>query len=59
MKRLMTKIHPLPRSLSRLTVTFTNIIIPYEVHFDLLWGILYLNLKASKAGLSMVLRLNT
>jgi hypothetical protein len=51
MKRHMTKIHPLPRSLSRLTMTFTNIIIPYEVQFDLLWGILYLNLKASKVGL--------
>ena len=54
MKRLMTKIHPLPRFLSFLTGKFAKIVMPREVNFEFLWGILFLNLKVSNNSVGFV-----
>lgn len=56
MKRLMTKIHPLPRFLSTLARLFTKTISPREVSFDLLWGVIYINLKLSYGSLERLTR---
>ena len=46
MKRQMGRIQTFPNVLARLTMTFDKLILPLEVKFDLLWGLIYLNLKA-------------
>jgi hypothetical protein len=48
MKRLLGRIQPLPRLLSTLTRKFAGLVAPSEVRFDLLWGLIYLNLKVKK-----------
>jgi len=45
MKRQMARIQPLPRALYTITRLFSNLVVPIEVKFDLLWGMIYLNLK--------------
>jgi hypothetical protein len=45
MKRQMGKIQPLPRTLAALTRIFSQLVDPLEIKFDLLWGLIYLNLK--------------
>jgi hypothetical protein len=46
MKRQMGRIQPFPRTLNTLTQAFETLVEPYkEVKFDLLWGLVYLNLK--------------
>lgn len=47
MKRQISKIMPLPRTLADLTRTFSKLVHPREVKFDLLWGLIYLVLKVS------------
>jgi hypothetical protein len=44
-KRHLTKIQPLPHVLTTLTRKFSNIMMPSIVDFELLWGLIYLNLK--------------
>ncbi|PMD63260.1 uncharacterized protein K444DRAFT_626991 [Hyaloscypha bicolor E] len=46
-KRHMIKIQPLPHVLTTFTRKFSNIMIPSIVDFELLWGLIYLNLKLS------------
>jgi hypothetical protein len=41
----MIKIQPLPHVLTTFTRKFSNIMTPSEVNFELLWGLIYLNLK--------------
>jgi len=50
MKRQMGRIQTFPNVLAKLTMTFDKLIFPLEVKFDLLWGMIYLNLKASKSS---------
>jgi curved DNA-binding protein CbpA len=50
MKRYLGRIQPLPRTLSTLTRRFENLVKPLEPRFGLLWGMIYLNLKVSKAS---------
>jgi hypothetical protein len=45
MKRQMAKIQPLPRTLATLTRYFSHLVDPLELKFDLIWGLIYLNLK--------------
>ena len=47
MKRQMGRIQPLPRALATLVKGFTKIVVPFHVNFDILWGIVYIDLKAS------------
>jgi hypothetical protein len=46
-KRILNHIQPLPRSLTNLTSIFTSEILPFEADFNVLWGLLYLNIKVS------------
>lgn len=41
----MIKIQPLPHVLTTFTRKFSNIMTPSIVEFELLWGLIYLNLK--------------
>lgn len=50
MKRQMPRIQTFPNVLAKLTMTFDKLIFPSKVKFDLLWGLIYLNLKASKSS---------
>lgn len=45
MKRQMSRIHAFPSVLVKLTMTFDGLIVPFDVKFDVLWGLIYLNLK--------------
>ena len=45
MKRQMGRIQPLPRILGALTGRFAGLVSPLDVRFDLIWGLIYLNLK--------------
>jgi len=45
MKRNMSKIQPISRLFSTLTRMFSSKVEPFEVKFDLLWGLVFLNLK--------------
>ncbi len=49
MKRLLGRIQPLPRLLSTLTRRFASLVAPSDVRFDLVWGLIYLNLKVREA----------
>jgi hypothetical protein len=48
MRRQMGRIQSFPNVLARLTMNFEKLILPSEVKFDALWGLIYLNLKACK-----------
>jgi hypothetical protein len=48
-KRLMSSIQPLPRSLATLNRAFISAVSPNEVHFNFLWGMIYLSLKVEKS----------
>jgi hypothetical protein len=48
MKRHLGRIQPLPRTLSTLTRNFASLVAPQEARFDLVWGMIYLNLKVRK-----------
>ena len=50
MKRQMGKIQSLPHVLATLARSFSNLITPLEVRFELLWGLVYINLKLSYAS---------
>jgi len=45
-KRLLNHLQPLPRSLNNLINTFTSAIQPSVPNFNVLWGLVYLNIKA-------------
>lgn len=45
-KRLLNHLQPLPRSLNNLVNTFTSAVQPAVPRFNVLWGLLYLNIKA-------------
>lgn len=45
MKRHLGRVQPLPRTLSNLTRHFANLVAPQVARFDLVWGMIYLNLK--------------
>lgn len=45
MKRQMNRILSFPGVLARLTMTFERLTKPIDVKFDVLWGLIYLNLK--------------
>jgi hypothetical protein len=45
-KRLLIQIMPLPRSLASLVVKFTGSIHPFVPDFNILWGLVALNIKA-------------
>lgn len=50
MKRLLGRIQPLPRTLSALTRNFASLVAPQEARFDLVWGMIYLNLKVRQVA---------
>jgi tetratricopeptide (TPR) repeat protein len=50
MKREMGRIQPFPRTLNTLTQAFESLVVPHPVKFDVLWGMVYLNLKLSYAS---------
>jgi hypothetical protein len=50
MKRHLGRIQPLPRILSALTRKLASLVAPQEVRFDLVWGMIYLNLKVRKVS---------
>jgi hypothetical protein len=52
MRRILMGIQPLPRTLSNLTDTFETALTPHTVELNILWGLLYLNVKASIPKLS-------
>jgi hypothetical protein len=41
----MSKIQPLPSVLTTLFRNFSRLLVPFEVKYDLVWGLIYLNLK--------------
>jgi hypothetical protein len=43
----MTKIQHLPQVLALFTRTFRKLLLPSEVNLEILWGLIYLNLKVS------------
>jgi hypothetical protein len=47
MKRQMGRIQPFPRTLNTLTQAFESLVVPHPVKFDVLWGMVYLNLKVN------------
>jgi hypothetical protein len=50
MKRQLARIQPLPRMLGTLTRRFALLVSPLDVRFDLVWGLIYLNLKVRESG---------
>ncbi|KAH0564815.1 hypothetical protein GP486_001804 [Trichoglossum hirsutum] len=47
MKRQLRRIQPFPRVLSALVQQFEGLVAPHQLKFDLLWGLIYLNLRLS------------
>lgn len=47
MRKTLHTIQPLPKSLSNLTSSFTDVLAPYKIEFNILWGLLFLNIKVS------------
>jgi hypothetical protein len=43
----MARIQPLPHVLATFTRKISNLVVPSEINFGILWGLLYLNLKLS------------
>jgi len=52
MRRILMGIQPLPRTLSHLTETFETALTPHAIELNILWGLLFLNVKASILKLS-------
>ena len=52
MRRILMGIQPLPRTLSNLTDMFETALIPHTIELNILWGLLYLNVKAGILKLS-------
>ena len=52
-KRQMGRIQPFPRVLSTLTLLFEKMVVPHELKFGLLWGLIYVNLKVKCIWLGM------
>lgn len=48
----MRKIQQMPTSLATLFHDFSNLLMPYEVKYDLVWALVYLNLKVRLNALS-------
>jgi hypothetical protein len=46
-RRLMSSIQPLPRSMATLNGFFISALTPNNVQFGFLWGLVYLNLKVA------------
>lgn len=46
-KRQFAKIQPLPHVLATLMRIFSALVAPHEVNYELIWGLVYLNLKLS------------
>jgi hypothetical protein len=46
-RRVMSSIQPLPRSMATLNGSFITALTPENVQFDFLWGLVYLNLKVA------------
>jgi hypothetical protein len=45
MRRQLGRIHPFPRTLNALVKTFEGLVNPHNAKFDILWGLVHLNLK--------------
>lgn len=48
-KREMSKIQPLPRTLSALMRVFSILVQPLKVPFELIWGLLFLNITVGNS----------
>lgn len=46
-KRHMARLQPLPQVLGLLTRTFIRLVIPLDVDFEIVWALIYINLKVS------------
>jgi hypothetical protein len=46
----MTRIQPLPHVLATFTRKFANLVVSPDVNFEILWGLIYLNLKVRNQG---------
>ena len=47
MRRTLFGIQPLPKSMSNLTSSFADVLAPHTIELNVLWGLLYLNIKVS------------
>jgi len=47
LRRSMSSIQPLPRSIGTLNDSFISAVSPQNIQFDFLWGMFYLNLKVA------------
>jgi len=47
MRRTLMTIVSLPKSLSNLTSSFIEVLAPHNIEFNILWGLLFLNIKVS------------
>ncbi|CZR55427.1 uncharacterized protein PAC_05315 [Phialocephala subalpina] len=55
-RRQIVKIQPLPHALASLTRKFSNLVTPEEVNFEIIWGLVYLNLKLSYLSIDRLKR---
>ena len=55
-KRLTSQLSPLTRTITTLISAFTKSILPHEARFDVLWGLIHLNLKLSYSSLDKLER---
>jgi hypothetical protein len=44
----MLRIQPLPHFLSALTRLISDLVVPLDINFEILWGLIYLNLKVGR-----------
>lgn len=56
MRRLMSAIQPLPRSMATLNGSFISAVTPHDVQFNFLWGLVHLNLKARPQMIILIQR---
>ena len=47
MRKTLHTILPLPKSLSNLTSSFTDVLAPHKIELNIIWGLLFLNIKVS------------
>ena len=52
----MGRIQPLPSVLATLFRNFSSLLVPFDTKFDLVWGLVYLNLKVYHTEWSKGLR---
>ena len=55
-KRLTSSLIPITRTINALVTAFTKSILPHEARFDVLWGLIHLNLKLSYSSLEKLER---